>query len=168
MTNRDDGGVRDAVEAGYRVIVVDIVGLVEDDDERFIDNLAEKLPQFVNRGTSSELIGNVCRVLPECVTKNCTGLFTQTPDMCVCDRNTGAQAVKCMPGENSFPDAAGSANQRVVWARAGEGRLEGSRELTHLGLAMDQFSREVAILEDPAIDIHIEWYLMRVEDINGE
>jgi hypothetical protein len=80
------------VEAFDHVVVVYIVGLVENHDGGVLNGVSEELMDTVDGSAPGELLADVCRMLAEGLAKDRTGTLAETSDMGVRDKGCALQA----------------------------------------------------------------------------
>jgi hypothetical protein len=132
VADRDDRYSGNSVEAFDHIVVVYVVSLVENHDERVLDGVLEELVNIVDGGTFGELIADVSWMLTERLAKDRTGTLAEASDVSVRDGSSFFKPIERMAREYRFPDTAGAADQGVMWGRSTECRLKRTRELTHL------------------------------------
>ena len=81
VTDSDDRYARNSVQTLDYVVVVYVIGLVENYDERVLDGVSEELMDTVDGGVLGELVADVGRMLAECLAKDCTSTLTKASDM---------------------------------------------------------------------------------------
>jgi len=120
------------VEAFNHVVVVNIVGLVENHTEVVLNDVTIKLVDVVDGRVSRDLVAYVGWVLSECLAEDHPGTLAEAADVGV--RNWGAlfKPIESVSREHRFTDTTGPADQGIVWGRSGQRWLKRTRELTHL------------------------------------
>jgi hypothetical protein len=119
------------VETLDYVMVMDVVGFIEDHDERIFDGVSEKLENTVDRSIPGELLADVRWMLTERLAKDCPGTLTEASDVCVRNGGSFFEPIERVAREHRFPHTAGPADQGIVWGRSAERWLKRTRELTH-------------------------------------
>jgi hypothetical protein len=154
VADRDDRYSGNGVEAFDHVVVVYVVGLVENHDKRVLNGVSEELMDTVNGSAPGELIADVCRMLAECLAKDRAGTLTKASDMGVGNGGALFNPIESVSRDHRFTDTTGTADQGIVWGRSGQRGLKRTRKLTHLRFAVYQLLRQVNLFEDPRIDDH--------------
>jgi hypothetical protein len=113
-------------------MVVYVIGLVENYDERVLDGVSEELVDTVDGSAPGELLTDVCRMLAEGLAKDRPSTLAETPDMGMRDGGTLFESIERVPREYCLTNTTGAADQGIVWGRSGQRWLKRTRELTHL------------------------------------
>jgi hypothetical protein len=84
-------------------MIVDIVGLIEDHDERIFNGVSEKLEETVDGSILGELLVDVRWMLTKRLAKDCAGTLAEASDVCVRDGGSFFEPIERVAREHRFP-----------------------------------------------------------------
>jgi len=132
VADRDDRYSGNGVEAFDHVVVVNVVGLVEDHNEGILNGVTEKSVDIVDGSVPRDLVADIDRMLAEGLAEDRSGALAKAANVSVRDRGSLFKPIESVAREHRFPDTTRTADQGIVWGRSADRRLKRTRELTHL------------------------------------
>ena len=120
------------MEASDHVVIMNVVGLVKDHNERILVSFREKMIDIDERRVSRELVAEVGWMLSKVFTEDCPGALIKAFEMGLRGRGALFQSINRVACEHSFSDIAGTADRGGARIRYGPRWLKRTKKPTHL------------------------------------